>query len=61
MFKKVINMKKTYINPTMTVVKLTQHSHLLQTSSVNLGDSYDGESIIQAPEFDDFVVDLNDI
>ena len=46
-------MKKTYINPTMTVVKLKQRSHLLNTS-IKVGNSYNGSDAIQAREFDDF-------
>ncbi len=47
-------MKKTYINPTMTVVKLKQRSHLLNTS-IQLNGSYNGTDAIQARgfEFDD--------
>ncbi len=47
-------MKKTYINPTMKVVKLKQRSHLLSTSDVKLGGSYNGTDDIQARGFDDF-------
>ena len=51
--QKEIIMKKTYINPTMTVVKLKQRSHLLNTS-LQLNGSYNGSSEIQARGFDDF-------
>ena len=47
-------MKKTYINPTMKVVKLKQRSNLLLNTSIQVGDSYNGSSEIQARGFDDF-------
>jgi len=50
-------MKKTYINPTMKVVKLKQRSHLLNTS-LQLNGSYNGKDEIQAHEFDDDDIDF---
>ena len=44
-------MKKTYINPTMKVIKLKQRSHLLQ-SSIRVGNSYNGSDDIQAHELE---------
>jgi len=52
--QKEIIMKKTYINPTMKVVKLKQRSNLLLNTSIQVGDSYNGSSEIQARGFDDF-------
>ena len=52
--QKEIIMKKTYINPTMKVVKLKQRSHLLLNTSLQLNGSYNGSDAIQAREFDDF-------
>ena len=46
-------MKKTYINPTMTVVKLKQRSHLLTGSAPKVGNSYSGGDVLSR-EFDDF-------
>lgn len=40
-------MKKTYKNPTLLVVKI-QPSHIMQTSNVKLGGSYDGVKTIEA-------------
>jgi hypothetical protein len=47
-------MKKTYINPTMTVVKLKQRSDLLLTGSApKVGSNYSGRDVLSR-EFDDF-------
>ena len=51
--QKEIIMKKTYINPTMIVVKLKSRP-LLQSTSIRLNGSYNGYSEIQARELGDF-------
>ena len=51
--QKEIIMKKTYIKPTMTVVKLKSRP-LLQSTSIRLNGSYNGSSEIQASAFDEF-------
>ena len=58
--QKEIIMKKTYINPTMTVVKLKQRSNLLLNTSIQVGGSYDGSATIQAHGFDDDDIDFDE-
>ena len=53
--QKEIIMKKTYINPTMTVVKLKQRPNLL-SGSPKLGGTYSGGTVLsrEMDDFDDF-------
>ncbi len=46
-------MKKTYINPTMTVVKLKSRPLLQSGSTPKLGSNYSGGDVLSR-EFDDF-------
>lgn len=45
-------MKKTYINPTMEIVKIASQTQMLAGSNPTLGGSYDGSSSILSRESD---------
>ena len=38
-------MKKIYINPDLTIVKIKTSTHLMDTSNVSVQGNYDSESI----------------
>ncbi len=41
-----MNMKKTYINPTMEVVKLQMHQQMLTGSDPKLNGEYEGGTVL---------------
>ena len=43
-------MKKTYRQPTIQIVKVQTNKMLAASEQVGFGNSYDGTSLIEAPE-----------